>query len=218
MTGKTNKILGLILMLIIWANCSNRKAEIKDSNGYSVINSSFPFELDKIDLSSSENLLQVNDEISSRIEKTIEDYYKEECLNDSLSSYKDTYVTTIRLSDSLQTIYFVLLKNYPTEELNSKILFYDNLRKNFLEHKLDFKIYALYEFEDNKLKESNLKSTFKIETPEIELLDFNNDGIRDFKFTRLFHNGTFNSIHTTVLTVEDLTLDTLDFKEQAVGQ
>jgi hypothetical protein len=216
LASKTNIIFGLILSSVVWMDCSTNATEDKNQKDIFVIDSQFPLDLDKIDLTDTTNFVQVNDEIKSRIEQTFRDYYKEECVNDSLADYWDTYINTIRLSDSLQTIYVVLLKNYPTEELTAKVLFYDNLKNELIEDKFDFRIYALYGFENNKLKSSDLKSMLRIEISPIELVDFDNDGLNDFKFTRLFHNGTFNSIQTAILTVRNYTLDTLDFKEEVI--
>ncbi len=116
MESTTTKILGLILLSVVWIHCSNRKTENKSQKDIFVIHSHFPLELDKIDLTNTENFVHVDDRITPRIEQTIKNYYKEECINDSLTNYEDTYINTIRLSDNLQTIYFVLLKNHPTEE------------------------------------------------------------------------------------------------------
>lgn len=182
----------------------------------SVIDSNFPLHLNKIVLKDNEQTIQLNDGINSKIKQTIHEYYFKECFGDSLQTYfslKDIYIHTIRLHDSLQTLFLVLLKR-PTGYVNSKVLFYDNLKKEFSPEAFNFNIFALYDFENGKLIPSNLKTAFKIKTPEIELVDADKDGINDFKFTRLYHNGTANSIQTTILTVKNAQIDTLDFDEK----
>jgi len=74
-----------------------------------------------------------------------------------------------------------------------------------------------YDYENWNLKAGYLKKLFKIVTPEIEVVDFNKDGINDFKFVRLWHNGTFNAINTTILTVRKGKIDTLHFDEKFIG-
>ena len=103
---------------------------------------------------------------------------------------------------------------HPTGYVNSKVLFYDNLKKEFASEAFDFNLFALCRFENGKFIPSNLKTAFKINAPEIELVDANHDGINDFKFTRLYHNGTANSIQKTILTVKNAQIDTLDFDEK----
>jgi hypothetical protein len=211
----------LIFLLITWISCSDKKTESADEQvtiNISAIDAKFPLQLSEIDLNNKNHNEQLNYGIYSKIENTVKDYYSNECIIDSLHNYKDTYIGTIRLKDSLQTIFLVLLKNYPTEEVRSKVLFYDNQKKEFIDETLDFKIYALFYFENKQLKPTNLKTDFKIDTPEIQLIDFDKDGINEFKFTRLFHNGTFNSIQSAVLTITNSNLDTLDFKEHGLGE
>jgi hypothetical protein len=110
-----------------------------------------------------------------------------------------------------------LLKHYPTGELNSRVLFYDNQKKEFANNVFDFNLWALYDFDNGKLKPSDLKNHSKINSPEIEVVDLNKDEINDYKFVRLWHNGTFNAIHTTILTVKNSKIDTLYFEEKPVG-
>jgi len=201
-------------------SCSTKKTENAPDRArqdIAAIDAKFPLELEKIDLGQKENIVHVNDQIRSKIEQTVRDYYEKDCLPDSLHTYKDTYIHTIRLQDSLQTIFLVLLKHYPTEELKSKVLFYDNTKKEFADRVCDFNIYALYDFEDGQLEATNLKTTFQINTPEIQRIDFDKDGINDFKFTRLYHNGTFNAMHTAILTVKNAAVDTIDFEERGLG-
>jgi len=184
----------------------------------SAIDAKFPLRLDKISLDDKNNTVQLNDGIVSRIEEVVKYYAKDFEFYDNSHTYKDTYINTIRLHDSLQTIYLVLLKHYPTDEVNSKVLFYDNQKKEFADNVYDFNLWVSYDFDNGKLTPTKLKINFKITTPEIEIVDFNKDGVSDYKFTRLFHNGTFNSIQTTVLTIKNLTIDTLNFNEKGLSE
>jgi hypothetical protein len=184
----------------------------------SAIDKKFPLKISEVNFDGKDDIIQLNDGTISKIEQTIKNYYATDCLKDSLQTCRDTYINTIRLHDSLQTIYLVLLKHYPTEVVNSKVLFYDNQQKEFTVKPFDFNLYALYEFDNGKLKPTNLKTDFKVTTPEIELVDFNKDGLNDYKFTRLFHNGTFNSIQTTILTIKNTKIDTLYFNERGLDK
>src|SRR5687767_5118861 len=113
------KALTLIFLLVFCITCANRNSESVNeplTANIFAIDAKFPLQLSKIDLSNKDNIIHLNDEIKSKIEQVAKDYYKNACANDSSHTYKDTYVTTIRLQDSLQTIFLLLLKSYPTEE------------------------------------------------------------------------------------------------------
>lgn len=222
------RTLTAIILLTILFGCSDRKSkkdEVSDNDNHehtnhfeiSAINGKLPLRLDKLNLEDKNNSIQLNDGIVSKIEEVIKDYARDFEFYDSTQTYKDTYLNTIRLHDSLQTIFLVLLKSYPTDAVNSRVLFYDNQKKEFADNVFDFNLWALYNFDNGELIPTKLKANFKITSPEIELSDFNKDGINDFKFVRLWHNGTFNAIHTTILSVKNNKLDTLLFNERPIG-
>jgi hypothetical protein len=211
------RIFTVFLSLTVWMSCSDASRETENAAAavtITAIDAKFPLELSTIDFDDKENLVHLNDEITSGIIKTVKDYYTNDCLNDSLHTYTDTYINTIRLRDSLNTLFVILLKHYPQEEVASRVLFYDNVKKELISDPLNFKIYALFNVQNNRLKPTRLKTDFNIVEPEIQLVDFDKDGINDFKFTRLFHNGTFNTIHEAVLTIKNSRLDTLFFEEK----
>lgn len=210
------RILALLLSLTALIGCTDRNPDTTANDAaLTVIDAKFPLNLGTFDLDNQDNIVQLNDGIVSGIMHTVENYYTHDCLGDSLHTYMDTYIRTIRLHDSLTTTFVILLKHYPSEEVTSKVLFYDNGKKEFIGEPLDFKIYALYEFKDGQLKPTSFKTNFNIDGPEIQLVDFDNDGIHDLKFTRLFHNGTFNAVHESILTVKNSRLDTLHFEERS---
>ena len=213
------RILTTILLLTILFGCSDRQTKNQEvvSNDnqkntkiftISAIDGKLPLRLDKIDLNDKNKTIQLNDGINSKIEEVIKDYAKDFEFYDSTQTYKDTCINTIRLHDSLQTIHLVLLKHFPTGVVNSKVLFYDNQKKEYADNVFDFNLWVLYDFSNGKLTPTKLKTDFEITAPEIEVVDFNKDGISDFKFVRLWHNGTFNAIHTTILTIKDNKVDT----------
>ncbi|MBP6732536.1 MAG: hypothetical protein KA149_10785 [Chitinophagales bacterium] len=183
---------------------------------FSVINTEYPLHLDSINLQNEKNRVHLNDGIEAKIRNTVADIYYNILSGDSanfLAEYSESYIKTLRLHDSAQTLYLILYRHLPGNEVNSKVLFYNNTYKTFSPAK-DFKLYALYDFDGVKLNPSNLKKAFNIQEPEIEITDFNKDGINDYRFNRLYHNGTFNSLQSTVLAVNKNKIDTLDFKEK----
>lgn len=105
----------------------------------------------------------------------------------------------------------ILLKHMPGDQLNSKIIFYNNISKTFVDTVIDFNIHASYDISRGKLITSNLKKHFNITTPEIQLVDYDNDKINDYKFTRLYHNGTMNAIETIILKVNNDKIERLSF-------
>jgi hypothetical protein len=218
--------------------CTNRetKKEVlelkndKDSSFIiSAIDAEFPLKLDEIDFDSKDKTILLNELISTKIEETINEY--EEFISkiesttlepesdfdlENKAQQKDTYINTIRLQDSMHTIFLVLLKHYPTNLVNSKALFYNEKEKEFVESSFDFNIHALYDFDNGRIIASNLKTELKINEAEIEVVDFDKNGVADYKFVRLWHNGTYNALHTTILTVNKNTLDTLFISEEPI--
>jgi low affinity Fe/Cu permease len=206
-----------VIQTVSFAQTANKKQNIQKNNNIlntiSAIDAKFPLILNKINLQDKNNIIYLNDGINSKIRETIKEYANEIAFYDSTHTYKNIYINTIRLCDSLQTIFVVLFKHYPTGYVNSKVLFYDNVKKEFADKTFDFNLWALYHFENGEFKPTNLKTDLKITTPEIELVDNDQDGINDFKFVRLWHNGTFNAIHTTILTIRNSQLETILFDE-----
>jgi len=216
---KTMKSIIYILLLSTIFSCTKKNTQSKINNQrttFSIIDSKFPLYLDKVDLKSKENVIQVNDQIESTIHNAIKDFYKSECYGEKYS-IENCYIKTLRLREKGYTIFVILLQSCPGSELRSKILFYNNDSKEFIGNELDFKIYALYNYKNDKLIPSNLKQLFKIENPEVELIDLDNDGLNEFKFTRLYHNGTFNAIETKILKVKNAKIITLENSQKTIG-
>lgn len=217
-----------ILVLIGSFSCSDRQTENSgiQKNGFyeketelaiTAIDATFPLRLDEINLEAQSNIVHLNDGIVSKIQEVINDYAKDFKFHEGFQIYKETHINTISLYDSMQTIFLVLLKHYPTGEVNSRVLFYDNQKEEFLDDVFDFNLWTLYDFDKGKLMPTELKTSFNITSPEIEVGHFNGDGVNDFKFVRLWHNGTFNAIHTTILTIKNNKLDTFHFEEKPIG-
>jgi hypothetical protein len=212
------------LIFFILASCveksEEKKLPSKTTLEISVIDSKFPLLLSNIDFQDNENLVKVNDEINSGILKTVTDFYNSECGNDceGYFSLSQSYIATIRLVDKDRTMFVIVLQGFPVRDLICKILFYDNISKKMIDQPIDFKIFALYDFNNGKLFPSNLKDEFEIKNPEIELVDFDNDGINEFKLTRLFHNGTFNAIDTRILKISNEKVELVEHKQKGIGK
>jgi len=211
----------IIFLGIIWmAGCGIRSSEAEtapyssdDTWPVTLIDTQFPLRLGEVDLSKTP-VYDVEDEVEARIRKTVNDYSTRACMADSVHTSADVYVNTIRLRDSLQTVFLVLLRHFPTSNVDSRILFYNNGTRSFVGDAIDFKIYALYDLEKGRLKPSYLKELLKIDHPEIAQVDHNEDGIMDYRVTRLYHNGTFNAIRTCVLSPKGSRVDALFFNEK----
>lgn len=152
---KMKKIITLLITIagiIVFIACSSSKnkqeektkkdlnaidGNKKDTNAIilgdiSAIDSRFPLTINSINFKDIKNYVQLDDDINSKIEQAIKDYYFNECSGDTAQTYfsiSDTYFNTIRLFDSLQTIFIVFLRHMPDGLLNSKILFYNNSSK-----------------------------------------------------------------------------------------
>ena len=213
----------LIFFLLSSLACSNRinqqakTRHVLSSPNILIIDAKFPLKLSEINLSDSQNTIHLNDGIESKISETVYSYYFDDCNGDSSETYfQDSHIATIRLHEQEQTIFLILL-HHPRGMINGKVLVYNNSSKDFIDKPLDFNLHALYEYENGKLKPSNLKETFKIDSPEIALLFDEVHKINNFKFTRLYHNGTATAIETTVLKVTGNKVDTLDFKQEWIS-
>jgi hypothetical protein len=220
------KHLAIIFLLIISLGCSD-KSKRKPTNqhklalpNFSVFDCKFPLKISDLNLKDSSKIIYLNDGIESKLSQTIYSYYFNDCSGDSSETYfsvKDTYINTLRLHDSLTTVYLILFKVFPGGQVDGKLLFYDNIGKDFIDKSFDLRLFALYDLDNGELKPTNLKEQFKITYPEISLVDFDNDKVNDFKFTRLYHNGTANAIETTIIKIYKNKIDTLDFKQNWIG-
>ena len=183
---KTKFLLLILCISILGCNSKSEnkknivKAKLKkiDSFNPTIIDSKLPLFIEKIDFENDKNLIQVNDGIETKISNVISEYLSKEFGNEEIKTSKnDTYLKTIRMNYNSYSFFLVILKSYPTKELLSKLLIYNNVNKEFIGNPIDFKIYALYDFENGKLKPTNLKKIFKIENPEIEILNIEKNGI-----------------------------------------
>lgn len=216
------KKIAFFIILISLISCNKRELLLQKKNDFefSVVTSEFPLFINKVDFESKQNLIQLNDEINSKISKTVTEFYNTESgVDEDYKKYfslKDCYFKTIKLDEKSKTVFVIILKRYPSKELTSKVLFYDKNRKQFIGNPVEFKIYALYDFDNGKIKATNLKELFKIKSPEIKLTDKDNDGENEFEFTRLWHNGTFNAIELSVLKVTENKIDTIQKSKKVI--
>ncbi|TAL62488.1 MAG: hypothetical protein EPN85_02660 [Bacteroidetes bacterium] len=183
------------------------------------IKTTFPLYLSQLDYDTAKQAT-VSQVAKEKIQQTILDYYFNDCGGDSSEanfSIKNIYFNTVQLSDSSATVYLIILNHAPSGSVNSKILLYDNNTKSFNDNVVDFNIHGLYDIANEKLKPTNLKEEFKINTPEMEFSNFDKDGIKKLKLTRLNHNGTVNVIETTILKISANKMDTFDFKQKWIG-
>jgi hypothetical protein len=181
---------------------------------YKILDASFPLKLSLLDLQDTTKSHYPDADIETKISQTVSSYYFNECGGDSSETtfkIKDVYISTLHLRDSLYSIYLLLLKHFPNEEVNGKILIFDNKSKMFIDKALDFNLHALYDFRDGKLPPSNLKINFNITTPEIEVTKTENP---QFQFNRLYHNGTSNSFETTIIKIKGNKIDTAYFNRK----
>jgi hypothetical protein len=186
-------------------------------NKNSIIDAKFPLKLSGINLQDTTNTIELTPYIKGKIEKIIYDNYRYATRGDSSQKYytvKGTYIKTIRLRDSLHTTYLVIFKRMAY--VNSKILFYNNKVNKLIDQPIDFNLFALYNEENGRLQPSNLKTLFKITSPEIELIKDKNGAV-EYKFNGLYHNGTANAIETTILKVLKNEIDTVNFQQKWIG-
>lgn len=193
------------------------KDQISPFSTLAAIDASFPLCIEKIDFNDKRKLVQLNDGVLSKIRTVINDYYFNECSGSTTQSYfsmNDVYFNTIQLHSKDYTIYVVILKHMPGAELTSKLIFYNNISKQFIDSVVEFNISALYDYRDKKIIPSGLKKALKIQNTEIKLIDYDKDGMKEYGFSRLYHNGTANAIETFILKVSGRKIEKLEFKRQ----
>uniref|UniRef100_UPI00404847FA hypothetical protein n=1 Tax=Roseivirga sp. TaxID=1964215 RepID=UPI00404847FA len=216
--AKSLIVLGLLCGLTNCSGTTRSEVAIEPLVTY-MAEANFPLNLSEINFSDESRHIQFNDAITSMIEHTIESYNNNECINDSLHTVKDVYINTVVLRDSLNTLFLVLLRHHPTGYVNSRLLFYDNLKKEFTKESINLNLHAMYSIEGLELRNSNLKEHFQLELlPEIDRIDFDNDGRSDYRLSRLYHNGTSNAVLTAILKINELQVDTLSFENLALNK
>lgn len=178
-----------------------------------VITAELPIKLNLIDFEDIDLVQQISDGKINRIKKEIKDYYLEDCSRGEESPYamKDIYLKTIQINNTSNSILYWIILKHVSNNINSKILFFDNTTKEFSEYVHDLNIHALYNEDNKRLSPTNLKEKFRLDFPEIELIDFDKDEFADFKLSRLYHNGTANAIEEMVIEVSHFKADTLKF-------
>ncbi len=184
-----------------------------------VLNLDLPIKLDEINFQDENLVEQISYGKMAGIEKVIRNYYFEDCHGDEKEtdfSMDNIYFKTIKFQHQEKILFWVILIHYPTGKVNSKLLFFNQRKFDFVDHSIDFNLHAMYDFEKNNLTPSNLKTQFKIKIPEIELIDFDKNGEMDYKLTRLYHNGTSNAIEETILNfdLEKNKIDSLYFNRK----
>jgi hypothetical protein len=221
------KLYKLIIVFVLFCGCTNnqnyhankciKRIDLYDFARFniSIIETILPIYLDK--MQNNSGIVCSDKMIISKLNQTIKDYYLNDCFIDSSYSYKNTLVQSFKIKEFKYTLYWLILRHYPTDYINSIVLFYDNNSKQFFENTVDFNLHALYNFDSGGLIESNLKDAFKIVSPEIELIDFDKNGIKEFKFNGLYHNGTANGIESTIIGLSNNRIDTLNFVRRWVG-
>lgn len=198
-------------------NRSERQTELENTfriPKIEVFAAKSPIKLDLIDFEDQDKIQQISDGRVNGIEMVIKEYYLNRFreTEKNLLSMEDIYLNTIQIdNEANQVLYWVIFKEI-TGKVNSQILIFDNMKKEYIEYKHDFNIHALYDEINGKLKPSNLKESLEIDFPEIELIDFDGDKYADYRLRRLYHNGTANAFEEMIIEVKDSKVDTLKFE------
>ncbi|WP_314509628.1 hypothetical protein [Xanthocytophaga agilis] len=212
--------ISLLISAVLWISCQHSETHPNSPVQTTLtlprlcsVETHFPIILSKVNLQSDISR-DLPDVVKTKVTDIVVNYYFD-FGGDSSQIYftpADVYVGTICASiDTLHDLY-VLLLNAPAGPLNSKVFLYNRIRNKTSESVIDYNIHALYTRENNKLLISNLKELFRMPSPDIELLNREQDNIPKLKFTRLYHNGTTNAIEIASMKVNGVELDTLDFK------
>ena len=186
--------------------CEQKVGEWRDYNKMRPLDISafvceFPLRIDQIDFENKSNVLHMDKEISSAIDYIVKDYASHFIDRYPYRTYKDTYLNTILLNDSLYTVYLVLLKHFPTQTVDGNVLFYDRREKTFIKKGYYLNLQTLYEYNKEKIEPSYFRQYQ--DAPEIEIADYDEDGINDYKLTRIVHRHGIYQTLTTNITIQD---------------
>ena len=200
------KIIIMVCLSVLLAGCSGGSSGQQESPR-TAISAEFPLVLEHMDLGDKSRLVYPDDQAAARIDSIVRAYASAVPWPDARP---ENYINTLCLQDQRYTVYVVLMENTPfTYRVSGIVLFYDKQKKAFVEDTADLGLEFLYSVEEGRLLPTNLKTEFGITSPELERTDFDGDGIDDFKFTSLIHNGTFNALETRILNINELVIDTL---------
>lgn len=201
------------------SSSDEEKTTIKDNfeiPHVDVITAELPINLALIDFEDTGLVQQISDGKMSGIEEEIRNYYLNDCGGSKEHPYsmKDVYLKTIQINNESSYILYWIIFKHIAGMVNSKILFFDNTKKEFSEYVHGLNIHGLYNEEDRKIVPSNLKELFEIDFSEIEIVDFDKDEFTDFRLRKLYHNGTANAIEEMIIEVNQTNADTLKFERE----
>lgn len=212
----------LTLSLLLAIACTNQEAQETVNNptpslhldipNINVIPCNLPLQLDQINLNDDQNKVEISDQKAAFIEDIVKDYYYNECNGDPKQIYvkiKDTYVGTLWAVDTLTSVFYIILQQ-PSGVLDAKIAFYDNASNQPFPTIIDHDIQTMYRLKEGQFLSSNLKKEHSPHTPLIEPIDYNQDGINDFKISNLLHSGTKPYIKTQIFDVTTRQLEILN--------
>ena len=159
-----------------------------------------PVTLSQVDFS---NVKNIPSKVKNRVRKIILNYYFDSGFDSLETNIKinEVYFNTLMVSNGSYSFFFVILKA-PAHLLTSKMFAYDNTLDSAMETEIDYNINAMYDIADNMLKDSNLKKEFKINLPDIELIEPDSNGTYKLMLRRLSHNGTENAKETSIYKIE----------------
>lgn len=168
-----------------------------------------PLDLSKVNLKDTKNIVQISEGKIGAIEKVIHDFRMREW-GDLPEQYStdDCYVGTLWLKGGPETLYYIILQHPVTKDLKAKILF---LEKNKV---IEQNLFAMYSLDGPGFKKSELFEMLDIEAPQVQLSEVDGDGIEEYTFSRLYHNGTFNALETLIMNVQEPKADTLHFSRK----
>lgn len=223
-TERMKLLVSILFVTIFLVSCtdSNSVSEGRKSDNIAsdandreltVIDAKLPLFLNRINPHDSGNILHLNDGIVTKIEDIICRYTVPNT-NGSENSPAYRYLNTIRISNNNTSIYLVLFNN-TRGYINGRVLFYDNYRKRFYQKEHPINLFAMYKFNGKWVNTSRLRSKCKTHLPDIDSLDYNSDGIVDYRFTVIQNNGHFHGIQTTILTIKN---DSITYLKSDVNQ
>jgi hypothetical protein len=202
-----------IVLIILAVACSNETEQVPASHVLSrpvirIIEASSPLYLDNI--LTTEGGSTPSWKLDLALQGVIADFYFNQCPGDSNETFcrmADALLFTVKIPGHSGDYYLMVMQHVPQGFVTGRLVSWDARKETITGGPVDIRFSGMYNVRNGVLEHSNLKKQFKITGPELIIKD--TLGREAVVVRRLWHNGTFNSMERTVLSLDEGRVDTL---------
>lgn len=203
----------LFLSLVFLGGCAQKHDKVTETHELSrptirIIEASFPLHLDSV--LGTQAGRSPSPKLDRALHGVVEDFYFNQCVGDSSETWcrlADALLYTVKLRGRESEYYLMVVQHVPQGFVSGRLINWDPREERSIAGPADVRFSGMYNVRNGEMQQSNLKKQFKITGPELEIMD--TLGREAIIVRRLWHNGTFNSMERTVLSLDQGRLDTL---------